>query len=95
MRRVDDIVLNEEIVANEQRRPRIVGVNSAHAGGRHDDRLRAFGLKKLANGGLVREIEFMMGPQYQIGVTLQLEGSDNRRTHQSTVARHINSRTLR
>ena len=78
MRCVDDIVLNQEIVTNEQRWPRIVGVNTTHAGGRHDDRFRAFGLKKLANGDLVREIEFMMCPQYQISVTFQLEGSDNR-----------------
>ncbi len=70
-------------------------MNSAYAGGRHDDRLRAFGLKKLSNGGLIREIEFTMCPQYQITVTLQLEGSDNRRTHQSTVARNINSSRLR
>jgi hypothetical protein len=90
MCRVNDIVLNQQIVANEERGPGIVGVNAAYPRRRHDDGFRPLALKKTVNVGLRSQIQFRVRPQHQVGVAPLLKRPDDCGTHQSTVACNVN-----
>ena len=94
MRRVDDIVLNQEIVANEERGSRLVGVYAAHARRGQDDHLRTLGRKESADLGLICEIQLIACTEHQLSVTPGGQNSDHGRPNQSTVTGNIDSRGL-
>jgi hypothetical protein len=94
MRRIDHVVLDQEIVANEQGRARVVGVNAAHTRCRHDHGCGALAIEELSNRALIRKIELLMSAQQQILVALLPQRSHHGRPDQSPVPGDINPRIL-
>ena len=70
--RIDHIVLHEQVVPDEFRRPGIVGVDAAHPRGRHDDCIGALAIEERADGSLVREVQLPVGEHHLIPVALPL-----------------------
>jgi hypothetical protein len=82
--------LNEQIVANELRRARGVGVNPTNQRRSHYHNRRLFATEKLPNGRLLSQIELIVSLYNEPFVPLRAKSPYNCRPYQSTVTRYKN-----
>src|SRR5450631_3018700 len=73
---------------------RIVRMDAADFGCRQDDRLGVLTFEKTTNRQLIRQVEFRVGTQKQIPVTLVSQGAHHGRTHQTAMSGDVNPRRL-
>ncbi len=90
VRRANDIRLNGNVVGNKIRRILIVRQNAADNCGGKYHKTRALPLEKHIDTPLIEQIKFVARAQQQPVTALDLETTYDRRTDQTTVARHKN-----
>ena len=72
---VDNIILNGQILSDELRRIRVVGMNAANLGRRNENILRPLFFKKTSHSRLIGKIKITMGTGNDICKPLTLQAS--------------------
>jgi len=83
--------LNDKIIVDEISRVSIIGVDASHFGCSQEDIFRSLTLEKVVYVSLDFKIEFLMGPQDEVLVTLGLETTKDGRANEARMTSHIDS----
>ena len=85
----DDVALNLHVHHDEISAVERVGHNAAHKGSGQYDGVGALLVEELADGLLVRQVEFLVCAAHEVGVAALQEVVPDGRAHQSAVACHV------
>ncbi|GBE48596.1 hypothetical protein BMS3Bbin12_01776 [bacterium BMS3Bbin12] len=88
---VDDVGLDEQVVANELGGPGVVGEDAADLGGDEEDVLGADFFEKGVYRRLVGEVEFGVGPGDEVVESGGAQDPADRGTHQTAVAGDVDA----
>jgi hypothetical protein len=83
--------LDNDVIADEIGRVRIVCQDASHLGGSQDHAVRAFHLEEGLDSGLVEKVQFVARSSQDLGIAPLLEASDKGRTYQAPMTRNKNT----